>query len=264
MEKMANNFKINEIAKNYVSKKFPLASKKEKEKIIKDWERKIKVSRLVVDDFKQRIGNPRGMKILDDGCGNGGLAIAFSETMAEIFGVDVEKKLIDISQEHASNYKVSPQFVFYDGKKLPFEDNFFDAAISVSVLEHVSDPINYLREILRVLKPRGSLYLAFPNKLWPRATHTLLWFIHWLPYKIAASIVKYLKHCPYKDNNLHFYTYWNLKNILEKSGKWMIKEEEGRSKNIIKNSIKIFLDFFGLSYKYFLPHIQLILTKNGK
>ena len=89
MEKMANNFKINEIAKNYVSKKFPLASKKEKEKIIKDWERKIKVSRLVVDDFKQRIGNPRGMKILDDGCGNGGLAIAFSETMAEIFGVNV-------------------------------------------------------------------------------------------------------------------------------------------------------------------------------
>ena len=261
MEKIDNNFRIGEIARSYVFKRFPFASKKEKEKIKKDWERKVEVSRMVANDFKRRTGDIKGIKILDDGCGNGGLAIAFAEAGAEVFGVDIEKELIDIAQKHSAIYKVFPKFIFYNGKKLPFEDNFFDAVLSISVLEHVSNPVNYLSEISRVLKFGGYLYLAFPNRLWPRETHTLLWGITYLPYKIAEVITRLFKRNPLSENNLHFYTYWNLKKMLIESGKWSIKEEKGESVGFFKKFIKSVLNLLGIPYKTFLPHISVILQK---
>lgn len=259
--KSENKFDIAKVAREYAYSKFPLASKKENEKLIADWINKIEIARKIVEDFRLRVVDPKELKILDAGSGNGGTSIAFTEAGAVVSGVEVSEELVDIARRFADANNARPEFILYGGKKMPFGDNSFDAALSTSVLEHVDNPVNYLSEILRVLKPGGYLYLSFPNRLWPRETHTLLWFIHWLPYKMAASVVKILKHCPYEDNNLHFYSYWDLKKTLRESGLWEIKEEKGRSQNIVKNFIKLFLSFFGISYKYFLPHIQLILIK---
>jgi Methyltransferase domain len=46
------------------------------------------------------------------------------------------------------------------GEYLPFEDNSFDAVLSIAVLEHVRDPFKCAREIIRVLKPGGDLYCS--------------------------------------------------------------------------------------------------------
>jgi len=48
------------------------------------------------------------------------------------------------------------------GEALPFKDNSFDAVFSLSVLEHVKDPFLCAKEIMRVLKPGGDLYVAVP------------------------------------------------------------------------------------------------------
>jgi SAM-dependent methyltransferase len=45
---------------------------------------------------------------------------------------------------------------------LPFRDSTFDAVLSIAVLEHVRDPIQAAREIVRVLKPGGELLCAVP------------------------------------------------------------------------------------------------------
>ncbi len=262
---MKNEFCIEKIAREYVYSKFPLASRKENEKLINDWSRKLDVARGIVKDFRLRVKDPKGMKILDAGSGNGGTAIAFVEAGANVFGVEVNKKLVGISKNFADANNVKPEFILYDGKKIPFGENTFDAVLSISVLEHVSDPVLYLAEIRRVLKTGGYLYLAFPNRLWPRETHTLLYFVHWLPYKLAEFITRLFKRNPLSENNLHFYARWNLKGMLAKIAKneynFDIKEEKGESQNVIKNLIKKLLDFFGISYKYFLPHIQIILKK---
>lgn len=267
MEKLNVNFKIENIAKNYVAVRFPRASEKEKNKIINDWINKIEITRNIVADFRLRVADPRGLKILDAGSGNGGTCISFAEAGAEVFGIDVENDLIEIARLFAESYKVKAEFVLYDGETIPFSDNSFDAALSISVLEHVSDPINYLSEILRVLKPGGYLYLALPNRLWPRETHTLLWGITYLSYKAADMITRFFKRNPLPENNLHFYTYWDVMKMLKKAedndDKFKIVEEKGFSKSLLKKIIKNGLKMFGLSYKIFLPHIQVILKKQS-
>ncbi len=49
------------------------------------------------------------------------------------------------------------------GQPLPYEDARFDAVISMDVVEHVIDPLPWLIEALRVLKPGGLLFLTTPN-----------------------------------------------------------------------------------------------------
>lgn len=47
-------------------------------------------------------------------------------------------------------------------EELPFEDESFEAVLSIAVLEHVLDPRRAANEIIRVLKPGGTLYVAVP------------------------------------------------------------------------------------------------------
>ena len=84
---------------------------------------KVKNARLLVDDFRLRVRNPAGLRVLDAGSGMGGNAIAFAEAGAVVDGVDIEKELIDIAGEISSSWGKFPIFTLYDGNKLPFAEN---------------------------------------------------------------------------------------------------------------------------------------------
>jgi SAM-dependent methyltransferase len=49
------------------------------------------------------------------------------------------------------------------GEPLPYPDARFDAVVSMDVVEHLVDPLPWLRDALRVLKPGGLLFLTTPN-----------------------------------------------------------------------------------------------------
>ena len=99
-----------------------------------------------------------GSRILDLGCGEGKCAreISSLHTTIEIFGVDV----IDQSRV--------PSFIKYTNHDInitpiPYSDNQFDAVIMVHVLEHLTNWSALAREINRVLKANGKLYVETPN-----------------------------------------------------------------------------------------------------
>jgi len=259
------SFSIKTVAGEYVQKRFPHASTSEKEKIINDWTNKISDSQALVVDFKRRVGDPRDKKILDVGSGNGGVSIAFALAGGEVCGIDVEKNLYEISVKFAESRGVSIKFFLYEGFRLPFEDDFFDYAVSVSVLEHTTDPIKYLSEILRVTKPKGKLYLAFPNKFWPKETHTGLWFLSYLPNFMQNKLTSIFHRSPLKDHNLHFYSYFGLERMIDRikanGSYWRIVPERGGTQNFVKKAFKKILNFLDLPYKTFLSHISVILEK---
>lgn len=258
-------FPIDEISRQYLKERYPRATEAEREKYVRDWSVKIEKSQGILKDFELRIGSVGGKKILDCGSGIGGTAIVFADSGADVTGVEVERELHDIAIKQGEFSKSKAKFILYDGNVLPLNDHSFDSAISVSVLEHTSDPKLYINEILRVLKPGGKLYLAFPNRLWPKETHTGLWLVTYLPLFLIDRVVRLFGRNPLEDNNLHFYTYWSLlkfiKPIIGQKHYFKIIKEGGRSKNLLKLSIRKILRLFGLSYKAFLPHVSVVLEK---
>ena len=57
--------------------------------------------------------------------------------------------------------KVTPDFVC-DAAAMPFPDNYADILVCSEMIEHVTDPSAVIKEMYRVLKPGGKIYLCVP------------------------------------------------------------------------------------------------------
>ena len=99
-----------------------------------------------------------GMSLLDCGCGPGPLTLGFAEIVApgRVVGIDIEPTMIDQANELKSDGGPDNlKFQVGDIYDLSFEDGEFDVVFSSAVIEHLSDPVRALREVLRVTKPGG-------------------------------------------------------------------------------------------------------------
>jgi SAM-dependent methyltransferase len=98
-----------------------------------------------------RLYGKRGY-LLDLGCG--------IKPFKEVYQHYAESSVgIDVAQTPHETQHVD---VFYDGKKIPFPDSVFDYVLCTEVMEHVSEPDDFLKEIYRVLKPGGILIMTIP------------------------------------------------------------------------------------------------------
>lgn len=98
-----------------------------------------------------------GGRSLDVGCGAGQVVGRLTQAGFEAWGVDVSEPSI------ARARKFSERCLLYDGKTLPFPDAHFDSVGALNVLEHVEQPEDFLRELVRVAKPNGKVLVSSPN-----------------------------------------------------------------------------------------------------
>lgn len=98
-------------------------------------------------------------KILDVGCGVGQVVKRLRDENIEAFGVDVSEPNIRQANQHIGFCNL------YDGVRLPFGENEFDAVGAFNVLEHVDEPEAFIADLIRVLKPNGHLVISSPNFL---------------------------------------------------------------------------------------------------
>ena len=103
-----------------------------------------------------------GERILDVGCGTGTLAIAAKRHVGQngvVYGVDASPEMLARAEKKAKKAGVEVLFRSGLAEALPFEDSFFDAALSTVMLHHL--PARTRRqcaaEIRRVLKPGGRV-----------------------------------------------------------------------------------------------------------
>lgn len=121
--------------------------------------------------YDEAVKHAVGRDVLDVGCNTGYGTIRFAPVAGRVVGVDVSPRAIDAARERAPNGR--PEFVQTSGFELPFPAGSFDLVTSFQVLEHVPDPVAFLREVARVLRPGGMVILATPNaatRLYPGMT----------------------------------------------------------------------------------------------
>ncbi len=103
--------------------------------------------------------NKKSKRLLDVGCTNG----EFLENAIR-FGWEVTGIEISIPQYKAA-IKRGLKVYNVELKNVKFENDYFDCVTLWDVLDHSISPINQLKEIYRILKPGGKLYLSTPNHL---------------------------------------------------------------------------------------------------
>lgn len=119
-----------------------------------------------------RCGVTRFGKVLDDGCGGGGMTVSFAEESDAVVGIDLADRFAAAGTVLAREKGVANVcFARTDGQALPFRDAAFDTVFSHAVIEHVAAPLTYLREIRRVLKPGGLVFLQTAPYLAPSGAH---------------------------------------------------------------------------------------------
>ena len=111
-----------------------------------------------------------GMEILDIGCGTGNLSLELARLGARVTGVDISELMLAIARQKALREKLDVKFYKADVHDLPFDDETFDAVVSLSALEFVSDLSEALKEAYRVLKHGGRLVIGIigGNSVWSR------------------------------------------------------------------------------------------------
>ena len=111
--------------------------------------------------FLDRAGVPLGGRVLDAGCGGGGMPLSLAEEARFVVGIDPAERFQDAGVKLGRERSLAHlHFALADGMYLPFTDGSFDLVLSHAVIEHVADAPLYLRECARVLAPAGRLYLS--------------------------------------------------------------------------------------------------------
>jgi SAM-dependent methyltransferase len=146
---------------------------------------------------------PRGV-VLDAGAGEGALSLELSKLGFKVIAVDISTNF------KARNYANSIEFIRCDlDYDFPFRNNRFDYVTAVEVIEHLENPWHFLRELSRVLKFGGKLYLTTPN------VHALYQRIYFL---FSKPFYSFNYHDFIGNRHITPILFWNLERMLDVAG----------------------------------------------
>lgn len=128
------------------------------------------VNRVFVDDFLAAlsIGQavPDAMTVLDAGTGTAQIPIELTSRRARAAGfvitaTDLAEEMLKVAAENiaAAGFNDVIKLERVDCKSMPFGDASFDAVMSNSIVHHIPEPVAVFREMWRVLKPGGLLFV---------------------------------------------------------------------------------------------------------
>ncbi|MGJ5620706.1 class I SAM-dependent methyltransferase [Sulfitobacter sp. MF3-043] len=136
-------------------------------------------------------------RVLD--CGIGSLSIALRsilEDQVEFHGIDTCADMIAQASSIMQHAGLSPYLRQADVQSLPYDDQSFDLVMAAHVLEHLSDPRRALKEMIRVLKPGGMVFVCLTR---PSIFGALVQF-RWRTWAITEQQgVAWLQDCQLAD-----------------------------------------------------------------
>lgn len=138
-------------------------------------------------------------EVLDCGVGSGALAIALSGIVADrpnIHGIDLSSAMLDVAAVEMRHAGLRPYLRQADILAMPYADASFDLVMAAHVIEHLPDPQLALKEMMRVLKPGGMLFVCVVR----RSGFGTFIQLRWRTWAIAQPQgIAWLKACQFES-----------------------------------------------------------------
>ena len=162
------------------------------------------INPLRVDYVEQQCGGLEGKRVLDIGCGGGLLCEAMAARGAQVTGIDMADKSLQVARLHLHESGLQVDYRQITAEAFAAEaDGSYDVVTCLEMLEHVPDPGSILQAAASLLQPGGRLVLSTINRnpkafalaivgaeyllrLLPAGTHSYRKFIR--PSEIARSL----------------------------------------------------------------------------
>jgi SAM-dependent methyltransferase len=151
-----------------------------------------------------------GLRILDIGCGDGGVLLPFLELGCRATGIELDEQKSAFAQSFLADYihKGQAEIInrnIYDEQALLDYREQFDIILLKDVIEHIPDQEKFIPYMKQFLKPGGMVYFGFPPWQMPHGGHqqvcrnkflSVLPYFHLLPAGIYAAILKIFGEYP--------------------------------------------------------------------
>jgi len=111
------------------------------------------------------IGDVRGKRVLDAGCGGGFYSLWLSEKGAKVLGIDSSEEMINIAKRKASRKKLDAKFLVGDVSNLKIEDGVFDLVLSTLVLMDEKELDKAVSELVKVTRNGGDIIVSVQHPI---------------------------------------------------------------------------------------------------
>jgi 2-polyprenyl-3-methyl-5-hydroxy-6-metoxy-1,4-benzoquinol methylase len=145
-----------------------------------------------LDNIETQSFSLEGKHVLDAGCGKGGAAISCSlRGAASVTGFDIDRVEVDIARRRAESVGIT-NITFFQaaGESVQLPTAHFDVVVAMSVLEHVKDLEQVVRNLARAMRIGGCLCLTCPNPIYPREAHYKIFWIPYMPKTVGRIYLK--------------------------------------------------------------------------
>jgi len=138
-------------------------------------------------------------RILDCGVGNGSLSIALDSILTsplEYHGIDTSAEMLVQASSTMQQAGLRAHLEQADVLSLPYDDQSFDVVMAAHILEHLPDPQRALKEMIRVLKPGGMVFVCVTR----RSLFGVLVQLRWRTWAITEQQgIAWLHDCQLAD-----------------------------------------------------------------
>ena len=213
-----------------------------------------------LDRLERAIGRSvRGLRLLNVGCGTGGFSALAAKAGAEVWSVDASTEAAALAAGRVSGGRV----VVADAAALPMPTASVDVVYCASTLEHVAQPARAVREMIRVLRPDGRLYLHTPNRWACFEGHYKVFCLPGLPPPLTRAYLALRGRPAAFLGTLRCLTLAECRRYLEDAGACIVRllDEDGQRRvgGPLWPLIRLYYRAFGIR-----PYLELVATPGGR
>lgn len=174
-----------------------------------------------IEHIQHILGDIGNKRILEIGSGSGWRSVALALAGAEVYGIEPVSAGVRTSFFRSEQYpELKNKITFQSGiaENIPYPEVFFDFVISFQVIERVQSVEKSLKEMHRVLKREGIVYIETGNSLWPREEHYRIFWVPHTPKWLGKIYARLRGRDPVHLNHVHFIYKRRILKQMKKAG----------------------------------------------